>query len=79
MIEIFVVLLLILKGLGFISISWTTAIVISVAMILVEVRLYQNRKALINGLMSGAKVVDDKLEDIEFRLNSKQDRDDSSW
>ena len=79
MIEIFILALIALKALGLISISWTVVIVISLALILVKIRLYQNKKALLDGLLSGAKFVDDKLDDIEYRLDSKQDRNESNW
>lgn len=82
-IEFFIAALLALKAFGFLEISWTTTCVISFALVAVDIQMYFNKKALLNGLVNGAKVIDNKLEDFEFRLESKQDRvsnkDDSGW
>ena len=73
-IEIFILVLLLLKGFELISLSWTVAIVISLALIIVEIQIRQNNKALLNGFMMGAGVIDDRIDDIEYQLDSKQDR-----
>lgn len=73
-VEVFIVLLVVLKTLSLLDVSWTTTIVISLSLIVVEIRINQERKALMASLNGGLGIIADKVEDIEFRLDSKQDR-----
>jgi hypothetical protein len=74
-IEIFIVILLALKFFGVIDISWTVVTVVSVALVMVEIKSALDKKALLNGVLGGSKIITDKIDDIEFRLESKQDRE----
>lgn len=76
MTEAFVVILLILKWFGVINISWTTAIVVSVAVIVIEIRIYLVHKALAKGLIGVADVVDANFTKTISRLNLKEDKHD---
>jgi len=74
-VDIFVVLLIALKALGVIDISWTITIIISLSLLAVSIQMYLNKKALLNAILNSASVIDDQLASFEVRLNAKQDRE----
>ncbi len=74
-IEIYIVLLVVLKITGLVDISWTVTAVISSALIVVAIQLHLDKRSLTNGLLNGAKIIDSKLDDFEFRLSAKEDRE----
>ncbi len=67
--EIFVISLIGLKWLGIINISWSMVTIISIALILVEIRIYQMKKSHIDSLLGVAKTADNKLDSFDFRLS----------
>ena len=73
--EIFIILLLISKSIGLIDLSWSITIVILLSLSAVALQLELNKRAILKGLLSGAQVVDDRLDDFEYRLNQKQDKE----
>ena len=74
-VDIFIILLVALKALGIVDISWTITIIISLSLLAVSIQMYLNKKSLLNGLLNGASVIDEKLAAFEVRLNAKQDRE----
>lgn len=74
-VDIFIILLIVLKALGLVDISWTLTLIIALSLLAVSIQMSINKKSLLNGLLNGAKVIDDKLDDFEIKLNSKQDRE----
>lgn len=75
MLVIYIVLLIGVKYFGFVDTGWDTVAIISIALILVEVRLYQNSQATFSGLIRGANIIDGKLNDLDRRLSQKADKD----
>lgn len=73
-IEIFIVLLITAKFFGVVDVTWTIACVICFALISISIQMYLNRKSIYATTIQMAQTIDTKLDDLEFRLESKEDR-----
>lgn len=79
MLGIYVVVLVVAKLLSILEISWSLIGIVSVALILVELRLYQSQKSLLGVMVKLGYKLDKKFEDVEYSLGQKADKDVSRY
>jgi hypothetical protein len=72
---IFVISLLALKAFSIISVSWTVAIIISAALIAVDISFYFHKKHLLAVIMRVADAADNVIGELEYQIDSKEDRE----
>ena len=72
---LFVISLLALKALSVISVSWTVAIIISAALIAVDISFYFHKKHLLAVITRVADAADKVIDDLEYQIDNKEDKE----